>query len=270
VRNPLRLSRLFKERLNTLTVDGEMKMDTASVDHEQLSVWRPELYATQLFKEELIKTGISVMGNAVLGAVPANAEPKALHELAMDTMVVRMNKASDNLSAENTLKVMAATAFAPPGSAESGVYVVHQFLSTLGIDSTKYLMVDGSGVSHYNLLTAEVLVQLLTAMAHRPDVFPLFYASLPIAGVDGTLRGRMSGSPAEGNLRAKTGSISGTSTLSGYVKTRDGETLAFSIMMQHFISSAASRLAQDRIGTLMANFSRNRLYPLPSQSGTER
>ena len=267
VRQPLRVSRLFKERLNTITVNGEMKNDSSSVLREELSVWRPELYAAQLFKEELQKAGVAVAGNAVAGVVPPNAILEAEHVWPMDSMVVNMDKVSDNLSAENTLKVIAAVTLGPPGSDAGGIFVVHRFLSSLGIDTTKFLMVDGSGVSHYNLLTAGILVQLLDAMAHRADLFPLFCASLPVAGVDGTLKGRMKGTIAEGNVRAKTGTISATSTLSGYAVTRDTELLAFSMMMQHFIGSGSSaRLAQDRIAALLANFSRSRVYPLDSAS----
>jgi D-alanyl-D-alanine carboxypeptidase/D-alanyl-D-alanine-endopeptidase (penicillin-binding protein 4) len=173
---------------------------------------------------------------------------------------VNLNKVSDNLSAENTLKTLAAIKRGVPGTAVSGIYVVNEFLATLGIDTTGYLMVDGSGVSHYNLLTTEMLIQLLRGMYNRHDLFSLFYESLPIAGVDGTLRGRMKAMAAEGNVRAKTGTISGVSSLSGYVKSRENEMLAFSIMMQNFIKpNQLYREAQDRIANLLARFSRRRI-----------
>jgi D-alanyl-D-alanine carboxypeptidase/D-alanyl-D-alanine-endopeptidase (penicillin-binding protein 4) len=182
-------------------------------------------------------------------------------------MLVNLNKISDNLSAENTLKILGAEKRGAPGSARSGIYETKQFLAQFGIDTTKFLMVDGSGVSHYNLLTAEMLVQLLVGMAHRPEWFPLFYASLPVAGVDGTLSNRMKGTPAEGNLRAKTGSISGVSSLSGYVTSQDGEMLAFSILMQHFLGGHRPyREVQDRMGVRLAGFSRKPNPPLPSSN----
>jgi D-alanyl-D-alanine carboxypeptidase/D-alanyl-D-alanine-endopeptidase (penicillin-binding protein 4) len=94
-------------------------------------------------------------------------------------------------------------------------------------------------------------------MTKQSEVFGLFYESLPIAGIDGTLKTRMKGTKAEGNLRAKTGSIGGVSTLSGYVTTADGERLAFSILMQDFIlPSRYYRNAQDAIGALLAGFTR--------------
>lgn len=261
---PLEVTRLFKERLNTITVDGQIR--AASPPREYfLSVWKPELYAAQLLKEALQRSGISVGGNPKTGLTPTSAKQLGFHTWRFDSMLVNLNKVSDNLSAENTLKTIGAITRGVPGTARDGIEEAKLFLSQFGVDTTKFLMVDGSGVSHYNLLTAEMLVQLLRGVARRNDLFPLFYESLPIAGVDGTLSARMKGTLAERNLRAKTGSISGVSSLSGYVKTLDGETLAFSILMQNFIDSSRSyRDAQDRIGAILAGFSRKRNPPLPS------
>jgi PBP4 family serine-type D-alanyl-D-alanine carboxypeptidase len=172
-------------------------------------------------------------------------------------MVVNLNKISDNLSAENTLKTIGAEKISTPGSARKGIWVVNAFLNRVGIDTTKYFMVDGSGVSHYNLLHADMFVELLKYMYKDKAVFPLFYASLPIAGQDGSLRGRMRGTKAERHLHATTGSIRGVSSLSGYVTTADGEMLVFSMLMQNFIgSNRPYRDAQDKIGAFLAGFSR--------------
>jgi serine-type D-Ala-D-Ala carboxypeptidase/endopeptidase (penicillin-binding protein 4) len=94
-------------------------------------------------------------------------------------------------------------------------------------------------------------------MYNQPRLFQKFYNSLPIAGMDGTLADRMSSYPVACNLRAKTGTLNGVSCLSGYVQTRDGEMLAFAMMMQNFIASSYDyRQAQDRIGAMLAGFSR--------------
>ncbi len=261
---PLNVTRLFKERLNTIVVEGQVRNTSRPRDF-LVTVWKPELYAAQILKETLEKNGIAVGGMPRLGKAPDNALEIGFQTWRFDSVVVNMNKVSDNLSAENTLKTIAAVKRGLPGSAKNGIYETRAFLSQFGIDTTKFLMVDGSGVSHYNLLTAEMLVQLLTGMAHRSDLFPLFYESLPIAGVDGTLSTRMRGTLAERNLRAKTGSISGVSSLSGYVQTRDGETLVFSILMQNFIgASRPYRDVQDRIGALLGAFSRKHNPPLPA------
>ncbi|HEY4612059.1 MAG TPA: D-alanyl-D-alanine carboxypeptidase/D-alanyl-D-alanine-endopeptidase, partial [Bacteroidota bacterium] len=248
----------------TITVEGQM-LAGGEPEEYILSVWKPELYTAHLLKESFERKGLVVGGEAHVGAAPHEAKEIAQHTWGFDSVVVNLNKISDNLSAENTLKTLGALKRGLPGTARNGIYETKQFLSQFGIDTTKFLMVDGSGVSHYNLLSAEMLVQLLTGMERRPDLFPLFYESLPIAGVDGTLKSRMKGTPAEQNLRAKTGSISGVSSLSGYVRTQDGELLAFSILMQNFIGgNRPYREAQDAIGALLAGFSRTRNPFLPT------
>jgi len=144
-----------------------------------------------------------------------------------------------------------------PGSAKNGVSIEKRFLSALGMDTTKFSLADGSGVSRYNLLSSDQIVQFLVAMKKQPRLFRMFYNSLPVAGVDGTLADRMDNYPVACNLCAKTGTLNGVSCLSGYVQTRDGEMLAFSMMMQNFITSSSYyRQAQDRIGSLLAGFSR--------------
>jgi len=253
---PLKITRLFKDRLNVILVQGEVVAKPDTVE-ELVTVWRPELYAATLLWETLQKDSISVAGRPTIGITPPSTFELAVHRWHMDTMIVFLNKMSDNLSAENTLKVISVMRGGIPGSAKYGLRQVNEVMASFGIDTTLYYVVDGSGVSHYNLVTAEALVNLLRAMSQQADLFPLFYRSLAIAGVDGTLKTRMRSTPAEGNLRAKTGSIGGVSSLSGYVTTRDGERLAFSMLMQNFIlPSRLYRNAQDAIGALLAGFSR--------------
>ena len=252
----LTVTRLFKERLNTILVDGEMLIGASPVKRK-ISLWKPELYTATLFQEALQRRGIAVEKEPSVGLAPANAHQIATHSRRLDSAVINLNKISDNLTAEITLKTLGAVTSGTPGSAQAGIYAVHQFLTSLGIDTTKFHMADGSGVSFYNLLTAEMIVQLLEGVSHQKAIFPTFYESLPVAGVDGTLGKRMTHTPAEGNLRAKTGTISGVSSLSGYVHTLDGEMLAFSMSMQNFIyPTRLYQEAQDKIGTLLAGFSR--------------
>jgi D-alanyl-D-alanine carboxypeptidase/D-alanyl-D-alanine-endopeptidase (penicillin-binding protein 4) len=253
---PLEVTRLYKERLNTLVVSGEITAGKDTVIR-RTTVWRPELYAATLLKERLEASGITVRGQPTIGVTLPWSRELAYHHWPLDTMIVNLNKVSDNLSAENTLKSVSVARGGIPGSAKHGLFQVNETLAELGIDTTQYFIVDGSGVSHYNLLTAETLVQLLTAMTRKSEIFPLYYKSLPIAGVDGTLEKRMRGTRAEGNLRAKTGSLTGISNLSGYVTTADGEHLVFSMLMQNFILPIRLyRNAQDQIGALLAGFRR--------------
>ena len=261
----LTVTRLFKERSNTILIEGEMLAGAAPATRE-LSVWKPELYTATLFIETLQRNGILVRKSPLLGEVPPSDREIAVHFRTIDSVIINMNKVSDNLTAEMLLKTVDAVSNNVRGSSEGGSFVVNKFLSTLGIDTMKYRMTDGSGLSYHNLVTAEMIVQLLEGMQHQTDVFPLFYQSLPIAGVDGTIRNRMKKTPAEGNLRAKTGTISGVSSLSGYVQTLDGERLVFSMSMQNFIYPARLyQRAQDKIGALLAGFSRSAVRPQPIQ-----
>jgi len=255
IRQPFKIRRLTVNNTNTVVLEGDI-FNGRQVN-QKLALRFPEIYAGTLFKGSLRRAGVTVAGEVISGEVHDRAQEIAVHLQPIEKVVNFMNKQSDNLSAENALKVMGAYKNGVPGSAKKGVSAEKEFLSRLGMDTTKFTAVDGSGVSRYNLFTADQLVQFLAAVAKQPGVFQKFYNSLPVAGWDGTLADRMIGSPAEFNLRAKTGTLNGASSLSGYVRTRDGEMLAFSMMMQNFLhSSSAYRLAQDRIGILLAGLSR--------------
>jgi D-alanyl-D-alanine carboxypeptidase/D-alanyl-D-alanine-endopeptidase (penicillin-binding protein 4) len=265
VRHRLAVTRLYRERSNTISVEGEMSAGGKPIER-QLSVWKPELYTATLFTEALQRNGISLAKAPSLGQVPPSDREIAVHFQRFDSTIVNMNKVSDNLTAEMLLKTLDAVSNNVPGTSKGGTFVVNQFLSSMGIDTMKYRITDGSGLSYHNLITAEMIVQLLEGMQHQTDVFPLFYESLPIAGVDGTIRNRMKKTPAEGNLRAKTGTISGVSSLSGYVQTLDGERLIFSMSMQNFVyPTRLYQRAQDKIGAILAGFSRYALSPQMKQ-----
>jgi serine-type D-Ala-D-Ala carboxypeptidase/endopeptidase (penicillin-binding protein 4) len=255
VRVPLKIRRLSSSAKNTISIDGEMRAFTHTT--RIIPLRQPEYYTGGLFQESLRHAGVTVSGDVVSGAVPDGYREIASHEQPISAVVTNMNKISDNLSAENILKVMGAFHFDPPGTAKCGISMEKRFLADLGMDTTRFSIADGSGVSRYNLFNADQFVRFLAAMKKNPRLFPLFYNSLPIAGVDGTLENRMKNSPAAYNVHAKTGTLNGVSCLSGYVRTRDGEMLAFSMMMQNYISSSFDyRLAQDKIGIILAGFSR--------------
>jgi len=257
VTNDLEVSRdYWLERSNVIHVTGEMLI-TDTAEDNTVSVWRPELYLLTLLKEEMGRQGITLNGNLRSGQTPDGSEEVFEVNRPLDSVVVYMNKESDNLSAENLLKTLAAEFLGPPGSAEVGIEVLKVFLVSAGIDTSRISIADGSGVSRYDLTTAESVVQLLIAMASDGDLFSRFYVSLPVGGVDGTLESRMKARSAAASVHAKTGSLSGVSNLSGYVTTRDGELLAFSILMQNFLGpSGPYRDMQDRLVSLLADFSR--------------
>src|SRR4030095_7996315 len=138
-------------------------------------------------------------------------------------------------------------------SEDRGVEVVKSFLKNVGIRPESLDLNDGSGLSRNDMVTADSTVQLLTYMS-RHRYADVFRDALPVAGVDGTLRNRFKGTAAENNLRAKTGSLSSASSLSGYVKTTTGENIVFSIIVNNYPEDAEPRAVSDAIGLLLASF----------------
>lgn len=255
---PLKVSRKWRERSNTIVVTGQ-KLNRDSMTERTVSVWQPDRYALTLLAERLQTYGIKVGGIAI-DTIPPTAEPLAQFSRGLDSVLTYMNKTSDNLSAENLLKTLSAERNARPGTTKSGTSIMKQYLASTGVDTTTLVLADGSGLSRYNLVSPDATVRVLVDMSKRDSVFTLFYNSLPIAGTDGTLQDRLKGTPAQGNLRAKTGTLSGVSALSGYVTTADGEMLAFAIFMSNYASSSRSyRDVQDRIGVILSRMSRRNL-----------
>jgi D-alanyl-D-alanine carboxypeptidase/D-alanyl-D-alanine-endopeptidase (penicillin-binding protein 4) len=141
------------------------------------------------------------------------------------------------------------------GTADSGAVVVERQLAAWGVDSSGAVVYDGSGLSRHNLVTAETIVKTLLAMMRDSATFAVFHDALPIAGVDGTIRTRMTGTAAENNLRAKTGTLEFVRSLSGYVSSADDDLIVFSLLANHFTVPVreVTRL-QDAIGVLLANY----------------
>ena len=133
------------------------------------------------------------------------------------------------------------------GSAD-GTDAINSFMNgAIGMNPDHFNIVDGSGVSLYNYVSPKLMLEYLKyAYYHRPVFLPL-YESLPIAGVDGTLRNRMKGTAAANNVHAKTGSVKGVSSLAGYVKARNGHELAFVIINQNIMQLSKARDMQDKI-----------------------
>jgi serine-type D-Ala-D-Ala carboxypeptidase/endopeptidase (penicillin-binding protein 4) len=252
ITDPVRVTRNWMERSNTITVTGAMGLNWRT-RKDVLSVWKPELYAGTVFSELLRKNGVATTGRVFLDSTNAVLPPLFVFEHRIDTVLTFMNKVSDNLAAETMLKTIAARKSGKPGSAHDGIHFINQFLVAAGIDTNAISIADGSGLSRYNLTSPAAVIGLLKRMYADSVNFPVYYHTLPIAGVDGTIGRRMQGTQAAGNLRAKTGTLSGVTALSGYVRTLDGEWLAFSILMQHYPGNSRDyRAVQDAIGAVLA------------------
>ena len=170
-------------------------------------------------------------------------------------------KPSQNLYTELILRTLgkvtpppATTSSLGQTSEQLGLEAVRSFLKSAGIRPEALVLDDGSGLSRSDMVTAEASVQLLMFMSkHR--YANVFRDALPVAGVDGTLRNRMKGTPAENNVRAKTGSLSSAASLGGYMTTAAGEKLAFTIMVNNYPRDFDPRSACiDPITVLLASF----------------
>lgn len=219
-----------------------------------------------LLKNELIEKGIEVTGDVVPGTVPLDARAVAKHlSPPLANIIKLMNKPSDNWIAELLFKTIGAEVMGEPGTWQKGRDAINEFLEEIIAEPPAHRFVDGSGLSRYNLLNAELLTQLLVYMYHNFELMPEYLASLPIAGVDGTLGNRMQGMYAEKVLRAKTGTLSGVSALAGYTVTADDEVFAFGILISHYVGSAIpARDIQDQIGNYLTGFSR---HPVSNVNG---
>ena len=211
-----------------------------------------------LLKNLLIANGVRLMGSVVPGEVPPDAHPIARHTSPpLADIVKQMNKPSDNWIAELLFKAIGAEVMGEPGTWRKGREAVNEFLAEVMDEPPAHRFVDGSGLSRYNLVNAALLTELLRQLYRNFEWMPEFLASLPIAGVDGTLKNRMQAVSAERVLRAKTGTLSGVSALAGYTVTADNETLAFGILISHYVgTAAAARGIQDKIGNVLTRFRR--------------
>ena len=160
-------------------------------------------------------------------------------------------KPSQNQIAEIFLKTIGLEGTGV-GTADSGRRVIERKFTEWKIPSDGYIVRDGSGLSRSDLISPEAIISILEVMRKSPN-FELFHESLPIAGVDGTIRTRMQNTPAQGNLRAKTGTLQMVRSLSGYVHTADKQLLEFSILCNNWTTPQANvdRVA-DQIGVALA------------------
>jgi D-alanyl-D-alanine carboxypeptidase/D-alanyl-D-alanine-endopeptidase (penicillin-binding protein 4) len=166
-------------------------------------------------------------------------------------------KVSQNLYAESLLKA-AGRLVGGLGTTVAGRNAARTTLSSWGVPEHAYVMVDGSGLSRYNYVSASALTAILERMHSDSRHREALLATLPVAGKDGTLSTRMRGTRAEGNATAKTGSISNVRSLSGFVTTRDGETLVFSILANDFVVPPATvNWIADLAVEVLANFTRH-------------
>lgn len=250
----LRVSINRKMNTNDITLSGTVTVGYPA-EKEWGSIHNGTLHAVTLFQEELVRQGIEVVGNPRDIDYLAHSEKlrlatapqKVVHvhtspELAKILAVI--NKPSQNFYADMLAKTVGAK-FGRRGSYSEANRILKAFLEEIGTDPYGIHMADGSGLSRQDYITPKVMTDLLTYMAKRPD-FSVFEASLPVMGVDGTVATRLRGTPLQGNVKAKTGTIGRVRSLSGYMTTTGGRKLVFSMIANNFpVATADATAAQN-------------------------
>jgi D-alanyl-D-alanine carboxypeptidase/D-alanyl-D-alanine-endopeptidase (penicillin-binding protein 4) len=193
----------------------------------------PTLYFATVLREVFAEEGVTIAGRTRRGPGIGRSKefkPRVVHRFPLLPALAVTNKESQNFYAEQILKTLGAEH--GDGSWVRGRELATQALSTLGLDSKSYVLDDGCGLSRTNRASPRAFITLLRAM-HRGPYGEQFRGTLSVAGVDGTLSKRLTDDRYRGRVWAKTGSITGVRAISGYARTRSGQWLAFSFLVNN-------------------------------------
>jgi serine-type D-Ala-D-Ala carboxypeptidase/endopeptidase (penicillin-binding protein 4) len=252
---------------NLIYVSGRMPIGDAGTSRV-VTVHNPAGVFVSLFKQALARQGINVAGKVrTVDWFDRQTQPLDLSKLvelgSVESMPVgdiarEVEKPSQNLYADLLLAQVGehsrtVDTRSRATSEDLGIRQLDQFLAQVGIPRGETLFEEGSGLSRDNLTTPDATVTLLRFMS-RSKYAKVYLNALPIAGVDGTLKNRMKGTPAAGNVRAKTGTLRWANSLSGYVTTAAGERLAFSLMINRYYEAHPARGDLDTVAVLLASF----------------
>ncbi len=194
-------------------------------------------YGQNVAAKLLARNGVTVLGDS-LPTDASHLKLLASHDSAdLANLVVQMMKRSDNLFANSLFKTVGAHYNKASASWENSGIAVKNILHASGVDTTGMVVIDGSGLSRNDRVSPDQFSQILVAAYKNPEIYNDFLRALPVGGLNGTLRNRLGSRDIVGKVRAKTGSMHGVSSLSGYVETRNGQTLAFSIVVNDFVGA---------------------------------
>lgn len=263
-RGQLVVRRLFGER--QAYVWGE-RAAGAPAEVVDITVPRPADWFATALRAELVARGIAVEGKARSvrwpERDPAPAPSVTLGEITsppLAALLADLMKRSDNLETDLVFahlgeKFRASDSPAWRTSEQSAVQLLREFLEQHHLAADQVRFEEGSGLSRNNLVSAHAIVSLLTFMARHREA-AAFRDSLPVGGVDGTLRRRMKATAAEGNVRAKTGTLRWANSLSGYATTAAGERVVFSVMLNRATTPPSENLRAeiDAIAIMLAEF----------------
>ncbi len=257
--------RAFVESLRKMEIDtirGKIVADVSMKDRDLLGegwCWddkNPVLSPLLVNrKDNFMETFISMLTNTGIyldittdkGTAPHGTFELCTRTHTIDQILQRMMKKSDNLYAEALFYQIAAQQGSRYATAKQAAAAIKRLINKIGLNASDYRIADGSGLSLYNYLTPEVEVELLKYAWNNEDIYYYLYNSMPIAGQDGTLQNRMRGTHAAGNVRAKTGTVTGVSSLAGYCTSANGHELCFAIINNGLLSTSKGRMFQDRV-----------------------
>ena len=245
----LRITRNWLYNGNQIHVTGNVSKKTTRT----LSVYTSKDFFFHTFINRLKAKGIEAKTIAFADCPESDSltivTPLFTLERPIAEVLKQMMKESDNLCAESMFYHMAMNhAQRKRVSDNDGSDAINHFIKEkLGLNPDYYNIVDGSGVSLYNYISPRLLLEYLKYAYYHADIFQPFYEALPIAGVDGTLEHRMKKGKAYRNVHAKTGTVTGVSSLAGYAKAPNGHQLAFSIINQNVMKSRQARAFQDKV-----------------------
>lgn len=242
---------------NIIVVQGMIPLKS-NKKREWVAVWEPTGYALNLFGSALTEQGIQWTGKVRTEKTPQGAKILLTHKsMPLVELLTPFLKLSNNGHGEILVKEMGKV-LKNEGSWERGLEVMVKQLPKFGVNTQKMVIRDGSGISHLNLISANEISNLLFHI-QKETWFPPFLNALPVAGkqekfIGGTLQNRMSVPPLAGNVKAKTGTLTTVSCLSGYIMIRSGERLAFSILLNNLLDEEKGKDFEDRLMMELASY----------------
>lgn len=240
---PLTITRDWMHNDNTIIVEGNCKRRQST----DLSVVGSADFTFALLRQYLDEAGISY-GKYDWATCPVIARDLAEVTHDLPSIVKEALKESNNLFAEAMFLQTGRLQQPKEVSFKVAAKYLQNFVHRkFGMFSASYNIVDGCGLSQYDLCSPQFMVDMLSLIYKDNELFPILYKSMPISGVDGTLKTRMNDKTTINKVHAKTGSLTGTCTLAGYIRTADGRDLAFCIMNEGAVKMAPSRKVQDQI-----------------------
>ena len=208
----------------------------------------PPRYLASALIGKLRSHGVQFHGLVEKGVAGPNLRVLYVHRSAPLIQIVDLlGKNSNNFVAEQILKALGGQRWGPPGSFESGSKALTEYLMGLGHSKDSFRIDDGSGLSYENNLSASILVDVLRELYRMPEVRTEFLCSLALGGVDGTLARRFRSEEYFGRVMAKTGSLAGISSLSGFAFSETRGPLAFSVVLNGIRTQWRADQVEDEI-----------------------